>query len=202
MIPAPTNDEFIENCGALTMDAREVAQTQTVFLPDSNEYMILYFGPDGTLLSKQRIAADAIEQFNNIHVPHMEYDMNGMRWYDESGEVAWQTDGAGVYVRGTNSDEYCMASRNLDIDAEIFGPFDIETEPRHTLTEKEYQMYLDSLIRTRGRHLYETYIKGEWKILEEEEQSDIQEERGGALDEFLEKFTPQKTTPERSDEQE
>lgn len=32
--------------------------------------------------------------------------------------------------------------------------------------------------------------------------NDLVDEQGGALDEFLEKFTPQKTTPERSDEQE
>ena len=60
----------------------------------------------------------------------------------------------------------------------------------------------EDFLRTRSRHLDEIFLKGEWKIPEEEEQPDIQEERGGALDEFLEKFTPQKTTPERSDEQE
>lgn len=32
--------------------------------------------------------------------------------------------------------------------------------------------------------------------------NDLVDEHGGPLDEFLEKFTPQKTTPERSDEQE
>ena len=60
----------------------------------------------------------------------------------------------------------------------------------------------EDFIRARSRHLDEIFLKGEWKIPEEEEQPDIQEERGGALDEFLKKFTPQKTTPERSDEQE
>ena len=59
----------------------------------------------------------------------------------------------------------------------------------------------DDFIRMRRRHLDEIFLKGEWKIPEEEEQPDIKDERGGALDEFLEKFTPQKTTPERSDEQ-
>lgn len=206
------------------MDAREVAQTQTEFLPDSNEYLIRYFGIDGALLTEQRITADAIEQFNNIHVPHMEYDMNGMRWYDTSGEMVWRADGTGAYVQGTSSNEYSMAGRNLDIDAEIFGPFDTDTEPMFTLTESEYQRYLDmtrdsaerylditygtrtelreDFLRTRSRHLDEIFLKGEWKIPEEEEQPDIKDERGGALDEFLEKFTPQKITPERSDEQE
>ena len=204
------------------MDAREVAQTQTEFLPDSNEYLVRYFGFDGALLSEQRISADVIEQFNNIHVPNMEYDMDGMRWYDASGEMVWRADGTGVYVQGTSSNEYTMAGRNLDIDAEIFEPFDTETEPRHTLTDREYQMYLDltrdsserylditygtgtelreDFLRTRSRHLDEIFLKGEWKIPEEEEQPDIQEERGGALDEFLDGFKPQETIPqERSD---
>lgn len=200
------------------MDAREVAQTQTEFLPDSNEYLIRYFGVDGALLSEQRITADVIDQFNNIHVPNMGYDMDGMRWYDTSGEMVWRADGTGVYVQGTSSDEYRMAGRNLDIDAEIFGPFDTDPEPR--FTESEYQMYLDlavgtttdrytditygggsSAFHTRRRDYFEKiFCNGDWGNTEE--QPDIEAERGGALDEFLEEFKPHNTTPERSDEQE
>ena len=47
----------------------------------------------------------------------------------------------------------------------------------------------------------DVYIHGEWTG-GDEEQSDIKEERGGALDEFLKEFNPQQTITERSDEQE
>ena len=60
----------------------------------------------------------------------------------------------------------------------------------------------ENFVRMRSRYLDEMFLKGEWKIPDDEEQPDIKDERGGALDEFLEEFKPQKTNPERSDEQE
>ena len=144
---------------------------------------------------------------------------------NRAGDFLWRADGVGVTVQSTSSNEYRMAGRNLDIE-EIFGPFDTDTRMddderygnpyirRHTEDERDRaEDYLrmvhgtrtelrDDFIRIRRRHLDETYLKGEWKIPEEEEQPDIQEEHGGALDDFLEKFTPQKTTTERSDKQE
>lgn len=47
----------------------------------------------------------------------------------------------------------------------------------------------------------DVHIHGEW-ICDDEEQTDIKEECGGALDEFLKEFNPQQTITERSDEQE
>lgn len=66
------------------------------------------------------------------------------------------------------------------------------------LIQEQQVSYTDT--RMDGEQYGNPYIR--WKIPEEEEQPDVQEERGGVLDEFLEKFTPQKTTPERGDEQE
>lgn len=236
-----------ETLGTLTEE--EVSQVDTTLNQDDNSYTVRFYGRDGELIQERQIPVEwseseltSIDEEDlpvrgvrldtnvtweadlDMRYPHMTYDGTGMNFYGEDGELLWRADGVGVTVQGTSSGEYSMAGRNLDIDEEIFGPFDTDTEPRFTLTESEYQRYLDvardsseryldiaygtrtelreNFLRTRSRHLDEVFLKGEWKIPEEEEQPDIKDERGGALDEFLEKFTPQKTTPERSDEQE
>lgn len=153
-------------------------------------------------------------------IPYMALDGNGLNYYDEDGELLWRADNLGMYTtQSTSSAVYPVRNFRLNID-DFPATYDEDTR----LADDDYARYLDAtresaedflrmvhgtrtelrddFIRMRRRHLDEIFLKGEWKTPEEEEQPDIQEERGGALDEFLEKFTPQKTTPERSDEQE
>ena len=161
-----------------------------------------------------------------LRIPYMTLNDDGLNYYGEDGDLLWRADRTMMYAQSTSSNEYHMAGRNFDIE-EIFGPYDTDTrmddderygnpyvrryvegELRDRAEEHLRMTYgtrtelREDFIRARNRHLDEIFLKGEWKIPQEEEQPDIQEERGGALDEFLEKFTPQKTTPERSDEQE
>lgn len=155
--------------------------------------------------------------FDGTGIPHMTYDGNGLNFYGEDGELLWRADGVGMYTQGTSSAEYPARNFNLDGWPAIY---DADTR----LTDDDYARYLNAtresaedylrmihgsrteqrehFIRTRSRYLDEIFLKGEWKILEEEEQPDIEDERGGALDEFLNGFKPQKTKSERSDEQE
>lgn len=198
----------------------EVVQVDTTLNPDDNQYTVRFYGRDGELIQEQRAPVQWVETEavdvntgQTTELPRLEFD------------DGWLTYGVGATVQGTSSNEYRMAGRNLDIE-EIIGLFDTNTRMddderygnpyvrRYTEDERDLaEDYLrmvygtrtelrDDFIRTRIRYLDEIYLKGEWKIPEEEERPDIQEERGGALDEFLEKFTPQKTTTERSDEQE
>lgn len=164
--------------------------------------------------------------FDNIRIPYMTYDGNSLSFYGNDGELAWRADGVGVTMQGTSSVEYHTALNMRDLwqmpvydeDTAITDDYERYSNPyirRYNEGElrDRAEEYLrttygtrtemrEDFIRARSRYLDEIFLKGEWKIPEEEEQPDIQEERGGALDEFLEKFTPQKTTPERSDEQE
>lgn len=160
-----------------------------------------------------------------LRIPYMTLDDNGLNYYGEDGDLLWRADGAMMYAQSTSSNEYHMAGSNLNIE-EIFGPYDTDTlmDDNERYSNPYIRRYVEGELRDRAedylrmtygtraeqrehfldmrsRHLDEIFIKGEWEI-PEEEQPDIKDERGGALDEFLEKFTPQKTTPERSDEQE
>ena len=97
--------------------------------------------------------------------------------------------------------------------------WDRENDAHHAVYIRNYDndnyenQYIRRYEEEAGRHLRgwewqassiaDKYIKifcdGEW-IVGENEQPDIKEEQGGALDEFLDEFKPQ-TTTERSDEQ-
>lgn len=186
------------------MDEREVNQVQTQFLPESNEYLIRYFGHDGELVQELRVAADVAAPYGTLdrdltfeiptsepHVPYMVYGTDGLCFYDGNGEMLWRANGGQMYAQGTSSNEYHMAGRNLDL-GDIFGPFDMDTSPGlSNLGELAIDTdYLDEVF----------FPSGDWVRIKEE--PDIEAERGGALDEFLEKFKSQKTNPERSDEQE
>lgn len=156
------------------MYGQEVNQIQTQFLPESNEYLIRYFGHDGELVEEFRMAADVY-----------------------------------MYAQGTSSAGY-SAAHNIEIE-DIFGPFDTVPEPG--FTESEYQMYLYlSGGSTTDRYTDVTYGEGSRAFHmrrgdyfdkaydNTDEQPDINVERGGTLDEFLEEFNPHHTTTERSDE--
>lgn len=166
------------------------------------------------------------EPVHRLGVQHLELTGDGLNFYGDDNELLWRADGTGMYTaQGTSSTEYRTAlnmpnfwqtpiydadTRIDDDDARYGNPYIrryVEGELRDRAEEYLRTTYgtrteqREDFIRMRSRHLDEVFLKGEWKIPEEEEQPDIQDERGGALDEFLEKFTPQKITPERSDEQ-
>lgn len=186
------------------MYGQEVNQIQTQFLPESNEYLIRYFGHDRGLVEELRMAADVAA------TPHiLELDTNGVRLVDDNREAIWSADRLYMYTQGTSSAGY-SAAHNIEIE-DIFGPFDTVPEPG--FTESEYQMYLDlSVGSTTDRYTDITYgggsrafhmRRGDYfdKAYDNtDEQPDINVERGGTLDEFLEEFKPHHTTPERSDE--
>lgn len=210
----------------------EAVQVDTTLNPDDNQYTVRFYGRDGELIQEQRVPvqwteteAVDVDTGQITGLPRLEFDDGVLTYYGTAGDFLWRADGVGVTTQGTSSNEYHMAGRNLDIE-EIFGPFDTDTRMddderygnpyvrRYTEGERDRaEEYLrmtygtstemrEDFVRMRSRYLDEMFLKGEWKIPDDEEQPDIKDERGGALDEFLEEFKPQKTTPERSDEQE
>jgi len=209
----------------------EVVQVDTALNPDDNQYTIRFYGRDGELIQEQRVPVqwaetEAIDVNTGqiTSLPRLEFEDGGLTYYGTAGDFLWRADGVGVTTQSTSSNEYRVAGRNLDI-GEIFGPFDTDTRMndderygnpylrRHAEDERgRAEDYLrmtygtrtemrEDFIRMRSKYLDEMFLKSERKM-SEDEQPDIQAERGGALDEFLEEFKPHNTTPERSDEQE
>lgn len=209
----------------------EVVQVDTALNPDDNQYTIRFYGRDGELIQEQRVPVqwaetEAIDVNTGqiTSLPRLEFEDGGLTYYGTAGDFLWRADGVGVTTQSTSSNEYRVAGRNLDI-GEIFGPFDTDTRMndderygnpylrRHAEDERgRAEDYLrmtygtrtemrEDFIRMRSKYLDEMFLKSERKM-PEDEQPDIQAERGGALDEFLEEFKPHNTTPERSDEQE
>lgn len=176
-----------------------------------------------TTVSEDDILQD--DMTPGLRIPYMTLGGDRVNYYGEDDDLLWSVDSTGMYVQSASSAEYHSAlnMRDLwqmpayDADTAITDDYERYSNPYiRRCNEGELrdraEEYLrttygtrtemrEDFIRTRSRHLDEIFLKGEWKIPEEEEQPDIQDERGGALDEFLEKFTPQKITPERSDEQ-
>lgn len=75
----------------------------------------------------------------------------------------------------------------------------VSTETPFDHDDIAYNLNEYFLRRRKPKPVWNAHIYGEW-ITGREEQPDIKEERGGALDEFLEEFKPQQTINERSDE--
>lgn len=177
------------------MYGQEVNQVHTQFLQESNEYLIRYFGHDGELVEELRMAADVVAPYgaaerdlifeipaSELHVPHMVYGTDGLRYYDSNGEMLWRADGGQMYIQSTSSNEYHVAVRTFDLDTSPglsnCGELAIDTD------------YLDEVFFPNG------------DCVRIKEEPDVEDERGGALDEFLEEFKLHNTTQERSDEQE
>lgn len=142
----------------MPIEATAVNQTQTEYLPESNEYLVRYFGYDNELLCEHRIAAEEVMDgsitLSNIYSSFTEEERLA---YDD-------------LIRA-------MGSSNQNVRFEFdYGDF----------------KYYDD----------ETVFLPTLDLVSESEGVDIEAERGGALDEFLEEFKPHNTTPERSDEQE
>ena len=167
------------------MDSREVKQVQTQFLPESNEYLIRYFGRDGGLVQELRMAADVAAPYGTLDRDlTFEIPSDGLR-------IPYLVYGI---EQATSSNEYHLSGRNLNLNLDdICAPFDMDTSPG---LENLGELELGS------EWLDEIFLPNADWAMKQAEESDIEEERGGALDEFLDEFKPHNTTPERSDEQE
>ena len=196
------------------MDGQEVTRLETTYLPETNENRIRMYGADGELICEQIMAVDFGQE---IAIPRVEYGLGQMRYFGDTGVLEWRAEGEPVYhEQATSSNMYEAVGRNLDID---MREWDREQDTHHSVYRREYPHdYSRSereLIREAERYLRDVewprrvraerrariFCDGEWTGgCDYAEQPDIKDERGGALDEFLDEFKPQ-TTPERSDEQ-
>ena len=202
--------------------ANGVSQVETELSPDDNQYTIRFYGRGGELIQEQRVPAVwtetetfDVETGQVGELPRLVFDGDGISYYGDNGDYLWRADGVGVTTQSTSSNQYHMAGRNLNIqideDRQYGNPYVrryTEEEMRESAEDYIRMAYgsraeqRDNFIRMRSRHFDEMFLKGEWRTHENDEQPDIEAERGGALDEFLEEFKPHNTTPERSDEQE
>lgn len=158
-----------------------VAQVNTALNPNDNVYTVRLYGRDGELIQERQVAANLA-------------DLNAVTTVSEDDILHGDTEpGLRTPYMTLDGDRvnYYGEDDNLLWSVDSTGMYVQDTSSTEYHSALNMRDFLD-----------EIFLKGEWKIPEEEEQPDIQEKRDGALDEFLEKFTPQKTTPERSDEQE
>lgn len=178
------------------MGLEAVSQFETTYLPESHETVMRIYGESGELLGEHIMAVDLGRE---VRFPQIVYG-HGRMWYDrDTGELS---------CRETSDPDYY---ENLDID---MREWDREQDAHHAVYRREYERayddanygnpyvrwYVETLREDGLRHLKRDFhLLGKWNITDKE--PDIKEERGGALDEFLDEFKPQ-TTPERSDEQE
>lgn len=168
----------------------ELTRLETTFLPESNEHRVRLYGPNGELISEQIMAVD----LSRDAAPPLYFE------------------------QATSSNAYTASGRNLDID---MREWDREQDAHHSIYRREYTSMFErdysrperEFIRDAERYLRDVewprrvraerraciFSDGEWiGGCDYAEQPDIKDERGGALDEFLDEFKPQ-TTPERSD---
>ena len=103
-------------------------------------------------------------------------------------------------------DGITIATANLDtvgkLAAKDFADYDVF----YVLENDAYygnpyvRRYAETVREEDSQRLERVFCFGGWDTSDGEDEPEIKEERGGALDEFLDEFKPQ-TTPERSDEQ-
>lgn len=156
------------------MGLEAVSQFETTYLPESHETVMRIYGESGELLGEHIMAVDL---GRGVRFPQIVYG-HGRMWYDrDTGELS---------CRETSDPDYY---ENLDID---MREWDREQDAHHSVYRREYP---HDYSRSERELIREAWTGG----CDYAEQPDIKDERGGALDEFLDEFKPQ-TTPERSDE--
>lgn len=178
------------------MDGQEVTRLETTYLPESNENLIRMYGADGELIHEQIMAVDLGRE---IMPTSVEYGHGEMRYYGDAGVLEWRASGMPVYYeQATSSNAYPTIGRNLDIDIQ---EWERENDAHHSIYRQEYPW--QNVCVSNDIDLSKcAFLYGEWLCEDsEQEEADIKEERGGALDEFIDGLKPQKTTPERSDKQ-
>ena len=174
---------------------------------ETNQYDLQFVGIDGTPLATQRITVQ---------------DYSDTEYHDATTNIDWATlgydndtsplraSGYGFYLNGDYLDfqdaDGNIVSRTNIADQQQFAPDDAITwdeagawerynDAHHAVYRRE-----PFVVGGPGTRINFDWFDEKWVFPEEE--PDIEDERGGALDEFLEQFKPQNTTPERSDEQE
>lgn len=103
--------------------------------------------------------------------------------------------------------EYGVTTDQMDDMREL----DRENDAYHAVYRRAYddayygnpyvRRYAETVREEDSQRLEHVFCFGEWNASDDEDEPEIKEERGGALDEFINGLKPQKTTPERSDEQ-
>ena len=132
-----------------------------------------------------------------------------IEWIDINGNTIRR--GRGPIVHGNiavDTQEYGVTTGQMDnIDAR---EWDRENDAHHAVYRRAYddeyygnpyvRRYSETVREEDLQRLERVFCFGGWDTSDGEDEPEIKEERGGALDEFLDEFKPQ-TTPERSDEQ-
>lgn len=172
-----------ETLGLGTLSEDDVAQVDTALNPDDNLYTVRFYGRDGELLQEQRLPMEWSEtEFATIHeedTPERDVQLGT--------NESWETEHSGLRFPHMVYDGDGL--NYYGEDGELLWRADGVGMYAQGASSAEYHTALNM------RDLWPT--KGEWKTPEEGEQPDIQDERGGALDEFLDGFKPQKTTPKK-----
>ena len=125
-----------------------------------------------------------------------------VRFYDSDGALQWET--TATAVQGTSSAEYVLPSRQIDFDLSYPGwIYDNDSAPGlDNMGDIDLSRYVepmvddahDYLTMAHGSRAYQREVWLDYKAryfdvkFGEEVQSDIEDERGGALDDFLNTF--------------
>lgn len=132
-----------------------------------------------------------------------------LSFYGDFGELEWSTTIGNAVVQGTSSEECQRPALNTQDYDFSFLPYDQGTGiDREQYSNPYIRRYMEDAgsaeqytymvhgsseeQRDQFQRFYREYF-GKWTI-PDDEQPDIEDERGGALDEFLEKFKPQKSS--------
>ena len=183
------------------MGMEEVSHIETTYLPASHENLIRIYGVNGELIGEQLLAVDLGQE---VRLPPFEPG-RGNVWYDrDTGTLEWAESNESTYYRNIDIDMREW-DREQDAHHSVYRreyPHDYSRSERELIREAErYLRDVEWPRRVRAERRARIFCDGEWTGgCDYAEQPDIKDERGGALDEFLDEFKPQ-TTPERSDEQ-
>lgn len=160
------------------------------------------------MLDEDAIRAGAVRvdtMFNLDGTTTIEWtDINGNTIRRERGPTVYGSIGVDTPFEPTL--EYGVTADQMDDMRE----WDRENDAHHAVYRRDYddayygnpyvRRYSETVREEYLQHLEGVFWMGQWNTSDDKEQPDIEDERGGALDEFLDEFKPQ-TTPERSDEQ-
>lgn len=161
------------------------------------------------MLDEDAIRAGAVRvdtMFNLDSTTTIEWtDINGNTIRRERGPIVYGTIAVDTPFEPTL--EYGVTTNQMDDMREL----DRENDAYHAVYRRAYddayygnpyvRRYAETVREEDSQRLEHVFCFGEWNASDDEDEPEIKEERGGALDEFIDGLKPQKTTPERSDEQ-
>lgn len=160
------------------------------------------------MLDEDAIRAGAVRvntTFNLDGTTTIEWeDINGNTIRSERGPTVYGTVAADTTFEPTL--EYGVTADQMDDMRE----WDRENDAHHAVYRRDYddayygnpyvRRYAETAREEDLQRLERVFCFGGWDTSDDEDEPEIKEERGGALDEFLDEFKPQ-TTTERSEEQ-